>query len=132
MTIFDYVKKFIIKFNFKLRANDPDILNKLDFAVNVLIMEEVNELVEALDKKDSEEFVDALGDISWLCIKLMYQVDVNPYQVFRQIGEANLSKVRGIKTTRDNSKGFDVIKPNGWIGPDHNNNHGMLDEIFKK
>lgn len=128
MNMFDYIKKFVEKFSFKLDKSTP--IEKIDFAVRGLILEEVNELLDALDNKDSEEFIDALGDISWLCNKLLIQLDVNPHLVYKEIGEANLSKERGIKPGREQSGGFDVIKPDGWKGPDHSNNHGILDEIF--
>jgi hypothetical protein len=43
-----------------------------------------------------------------------------------------MSKVRGIKPGREQSGGFDVIKPEGWKGPNHEDNHGKLREIFSK
>lgn len=129
MTVFDYLEKFIDKFQFK---KDFNTLEKLDFAIRGLILEEVNELLDAYDSKDPEEIVDALGDISWLCIKLMYQLDVDPHKVFDEIGQANLSKERGIKPGREQSGGFDVVKPVGWKGPDHNDNHGKLSKILSK
>lgn len=126
-SVFEYVQMFIKKFGF---AEEKMTLDKINFAINGLITEEYNELIEAWNNHDSEEMIDALGDITWLCIKLMYQLNVDPHEVFKQIGKANLSKVRGIKPGREQSGGFDVIKPSNWTGPDHSKNHGDLDEIF--
>jgi predicted HAD superfamily Cof-like phosphohydrolase len=130
MTVFNWLEAFIEKFNFKLKADDPNIYEKLNFAVNGLIGEEYMELKKALEEGDPEEIVDALGDISWLCIKLMMQLGVNPQFVFDEIGNANLTKERGIKPGREQSGGFDVIKPKGWEPPNHEGNHGILDDVF--
>ena len=128
MTVFEWLNEFIDKFNFK---EDFNTREKLHFAINGLILEEVQELIKAHYDEDAEEIVDALGDIAWLCIKLMYQLEVDPEKVFNEIGKANLSKERGVKPGREQSGGFDVIKPKGWKAPNHSNNHGRLDEIFK-
>ena len=128
MDLFDWSRKFVYKFDFH---KDFNTLEKLDFAIHGLIMEEVGEMLKAHEEKDAEELIDALGDIAWLCVKLMYQLDVDPYKVFQEIGKANLSKERGIKPGREQSGGFDVIKPKGWKGPDHSKNHGRLDGIYK-
>lgn len=127
MGLYSWVKKFIKKFRFDHDFDEK----KLDFAINVLIREEMNELFDALERRDSEEIVDALGDIVWLCIKLMFQLRISPRKVFDEIGRANLSKERGVKPGRESSGGFDVIKPEGWKGPDHSDNHGILDEILE-
>lgn len=128
MTVFDYLQKFIKKFQFK---EDFDSIERVDFAINTLIMEEVDELQLAFQNCDAEETIDALGDLAWLCIKLMYQLDVDPHKVFEEIGKANLSKERGIKKGREHSGGYDVMKPKGWKPPSHKDNHGRLDEIYE-
>jgi predicted HAD superfamily Cof-like phosphohydrolase len=127
MNMFDYIRAFIKKFGFD---KDFDSLEKVEFAFD-LISEEFEELENALEELNAEEFIDALGDLSWLCNKLMYQLDVDPDRVYSEIGLANLTKERGIKEGREQSGGFDVIKPIGWKSPDHSNNHGKLDDIFK-
>lgn len=124
----DYVQQFIEKFGFD---QGFDSLEKLDFAIS-LITEEYNELLKAREEKDPEELIDALGDMSWLIDKLMLQLNVDPERVRSEIARANLSKERGVKPTRPNSGGFDVIKPEGWVGPDHSQNHGKLDGILRE
>lgn len=121
------VKMFIEKFGFD---RDFDSIEKIDFALD-LISEEYHEVMDAYKERDAEEFVDGLGDLSWLIDKLMLQLEIDPLKVREEIGRANLSKERGIKPGREQSGGFDVIKPRGWKGPNHSDNHGKLDEIFK-
>lgn len=121
------VRDFVKKFGFD---KDFNSLERVDFAVS-LITEEYNELLAAREAKDPEEFIDALGDMSWLIDKLMIQLNVDPGRVRNEIGSANLAKVRGTKSTRPNSGGYDVIKPKSWKPPSHKGNHGTLDELFR-
>jgi len=121
------VKDFINKFGFDKDFNKPE---RIDFAFD-LILEEVQELYAAMCEKNAEEIVDALGDISWLCDKLMIQLEVDPEKVRAEIGRANMTKERGIKPGREQSGGYDVIKPEGWKAPDHSDNHGKIDAIYK-
>lgn len=121
------VQSFIEKFGFN---KGFDSIEKIDFAFD-LILEEVQELYAAICEKDAEEIVDALGDITWLCDKLMLQLEVDPKEVRAEIGRANMTKERGIKPGREQSGGYDVIKPEGWKEPVHFSNHGKLDAILK-
>ena len=59
----------------------------------------------------------------------MIIVDVDPNFVRSAIGRANLSKEIGVKPGRENAS-HDVIKPTGWVGPDHRGNHGKLEDIL--
>lgn len=126
-SVFEWIRMFLDRFGF---ADNQLTLEQLDFEIQILITEEFDELVLAHKEGDAEEVIDALGDLSWLCIKLMKQLDVDPVKVFNQIGTANMSKKRGTKSTRPDSDGFDVVKPEGWKPPDHRDNHGDLDEIY--
>lgn len=120
------VKNFIEKFGFD---QGFDSLERINFAFD-LILEEVQELAAAIYERDPEETVDALGDISWLCDKLMIQLGVDPIIVRNEIGRANMTKERGVKPGREQSHGYDVIKPTGWQPPNHSNNWGKLEEIY--
>lgn len=120
------IRDFIEKFGFDKDFNKYE---RVDFAVD-LIVEEVQELAAAVMNRDPEETVDALGDISWLCDKMMLQLEIDPVLVRKEIGRANMTKERGTKKGREQSGGYDVIKPIGWKGPNHSNNHGKLTEIY--
>jgi hypothetical protein len=43
-----------------------------------------------------------------------------------------MSKERGIKKGREQSGGFDVIKPEGWVAPNHGDNYGNLPTLFSE
>jgi len=43
-----------------------------------------------------------------------------------------MNKQVGIKASRPNPLGLpDLIKPEGWVGPDHTGNHGLLTKAFE-
>ena len=46
-------------------------------------------------------------------------------EAWNQVLSANMAKEPGVKPGRPNPFGLpDLLKPNGWIGPDHEGNHG--------
>lgn len=102
---------------------------KLVFRFSLLI-EEVNELQLALQQEDSEEVVDALVDIIVIAAGTLQLLKVNGDVAWKEVYRANNQKKRGVKSTRPNSGGFDLVKPDGWKGPNHSDNLGSLDEIF--
>jgi len=131
------IKDFIKKFGFDKGFNTRE---KLSFAID-LIEEEVRELRIAFDNNDPEEIVDALGDILWLVLKLMIQLGISPFIVIKEIGRSNMEKIRGVKPGREQSAGFDVIKPvqehvdkglaeKVWTAPNHSGNWGKLAAII--
>lgn len=126
----NYVEQFVTKFGMKLDENDPQAKQKFIDNAKIFIQEEFNELIEAIEHEDIEEIVDALGDIHWLAEKGMIMAGIDYHQVRKEIARANLSKELGVKPGRENAI-KDVIKPEGWIGPNHSNNWGILPNIFK-
>lgn len=102
---------------------------KLVFRFSLLI-EEVNELQLALQQEDSEEVVDALVDIIVIAAGTLQLLKINGDIAWKEVYRANNQKKRGVKSTRPNSGGFDLVKPDGWKGPNHSDNLGSLDEIF--
>lgn len=125
----NWIGKFITKFKMHVDPNMVDAKKIIDDQIEIFIPEEVQELLDAWRRGDAEEVVDALGDISWHCEKTMQQLKIDIKQVRDEIGRANLSKELGVKPGREKAK-IDVIKPSGWIGPNHENNHGILDDLF--
>lgn len=109
--------------------DEPMDREKLVFRFSLLI-EEVNELQLALQQEDSEEVVDALVDIIVIAAGTLQLLKVNGDIAWKEVYRANNQKKRGVKSTRPNSGGFDLVKPDGWKGPNHSDNLGSLDEIF--
>lgn len=89
------------------------------------IQEELDELKAGLD--DPEQVVDALIDICVFAIGTLDLFAVDPYEAWDQVNEANMRKRVGIKEGRPNPFGLpDLVKPEGWTGPSHKDNHGIL------
>ncbi len=100
----------------------------LNFRINFL-QEELDELKKA---KNGEEIVDALIDICVVAIGTLDAFNVNAYKAWDEVLKANMNKVVGIKKDRPNPLGLpDLVKPNGWVPPNHRGNHGIIDSLFK-
>lgn len=126
----NWVKEFVKKFKMGIDPKSPDAFQRLDDHIKIFMAEEFQELNDAWARGDSEEVVDALGDISWHCDKAFEMLGIDPQKVRDEIGRANLSKEPGVKPGREAAL-IDVIKPEGWVGPDHSDNHGILDDVIK-
>ena len=109
--------------------DSEDLRSFLHFRVNFL-QEELNELKNASHigiSINSEEVVDALIDICVVAIGTLDLFDVNAYEAWDEVLEANMNKKVGVKDTRPNPLGLpDLVKPKDWKAPDHTGNHGKL------
>ena len=110
--------------------NQPDNLKKyLEFRIDFL-QEELGETESALIDMDAEEIVDGLIDLCVVAIGTLDAFGVDPYKAWDEVLKANLAKEVGVKPSRPNPLGLpDLIKPEDWEGPDHNDNHGKLNNI---
>ena len=97
------------------------------------IQEELNETGTALRNGDSEEVVDGLIDIMVVALGTLDLFGVNADVAWQQVAASNITKKVGIKEGRPNPLGLpDLVKPEGWVGPDHSDNHGDLPYAFMK
>lgn len=119
-------KAFQKKFGFDAEPLD---FNKLSFRM-ALLAEEMAETMSAFAEFDSEEWVDGHIDIMVIALGNLHLAGVDIEKAWKEVYRANMSKVRGIKPGREQSGGFDVMKPEGWVAPSHQDNHGVLDEVF--
>ena len=95
------------------------------------LQEEVNEGFKAIDEKDAEGYVDSLIDLVVVAVGTLDLLNVDFDRAWDSVLEANLAKEVGVKASRPNPLGLpDLIKPEGWVGPDHTGNHGIIDSIF--
>jgi hypothetical protein len=91
------------------------------------LREELTETQDGINSKDSEEIVDGLIDLCVVAIGTLDAFGVDAYKAWDKVLEANMSKVPGVKPERPNPFGMpDLIKPAGWIAPNHEDNHGHL------
>jgi len=110
---------------------DNETLRKyLTFRINFL-QEELDEL--KINQDNPEEIVDALIDLCVVAIGTLDAFNVNAHAAWTEVLRANMQKEVGVKATRPNPLGLpDLIKPEGWQGPDHTGNHGFLTNLVEK
>jgi hypothetical protein len=108
----------------KVKQFDKEKLTKfLEFRVKFL----EEELKELKDAENAEDVVDALIDLCVVAIGTLDLFDVDAQKAWDVVHEANMSKEVGVKESRPNPLGLpDLIKPEGWKAPSHENNHGLL------
>jgi predicted HAD superfamily Cof-like phosphohydrolase len=119
--VHDWVKDELAK------DTDWQRLNKfLEFRIKFL-QEELGETANAVKNKDAEEIVDGLIDLCVVAIGTLDAFGVDAYKAWDEVHNANMAKERGIKESRPNPLGLpDLIKPEGWNGPEHDDNTGNL------
>tara|TARA_X000001036_G_scaffold282836_1_gene262705 strand:+ start:150 stop:521 length:372 start_codon:yes stop_codon:yes gene_type:complete len=119
MTNFEKVGLFMKTFGqeVKVKASfSSDKINKLRID---LIEEELEELKEAINKKDLQEAVDALTDILYVTYGAGHAFGVNLDKCFEEVQNSNMSKLgdNGKPIFNENGK---VMKGPNYFKPDLN------------
>lgn len=119
--------KFGVKDWFEANKDNKELMDKyLRFRLS-MCKEELDETLDAIDKKDPEEIVDGLIDLCVFAIGTLDVFNVDANKAWDAIYKANMAKSPGVKESRPNPFGLpDLIKPEGWQGPNHEDNHGDL------
>lgn len=110
----------------------------LKFRIDFL-MEELTELKDefennlnhtALERADNS--VDALIDLCVVAIGTLNAFDIDSYEAWARVHEANMTKDAGVNPSRPNPLGLpDMIKPKGWTAPSHADNVGLFAKVFE-
>lgn len=111
---------------------EPETLRAmLKFRIDFL-QEELDETRKALDEDfDPEEIVDGCIDLCVVAIGTLDLFDVDVQEAWNRVHAANMSKEAGIKPGRPNPLGLpDLMKPAGWVAPNHLDNHGFMAKAF--
>ena len=96
-----------------------------------MMQEELDETKAAFDKRDAEEMVDGMIDLCVFAIGTLEVFGVDANKAWDEVYKANMSKEVGIKEGRPNPLGLpDLVKPEGWKGPEHKDNHGNISNSF--
>ena len=107
-------------------GNKEKLQEFLKFRLRFL-QEELGEMAVACDEKNPEEVVDALIDLCVVAIGTLDAFGIDAHEAWNEVHSANMAKEPGVKESRPNPLGLpDLIKPEGWTGPDHDGNHGYL------
>ena len=127
-TLVEDNKAFQTKYGFD---KEEFTLDKLRFRMS-LLTEEFDETLQAMEEHNAEEWIDGHIDLIVIALGNLHLAGVDIDKAWSQVFNANMSKVRGVKKGREQSGGFDVMKPADWKSPSHEDNHGKLTEIFSK
>jgi predicted HAD superfamily Cof-like phosphohydrolase len=79
------------------------------------LLEEVQELSQAVHEGDIVAFSDALADIVYVALGIAYQQGIPFDDIWDVVQKANMKKVRGM-TKRGQT--YDAMKPIGWVAPE--------------
>ena len=117
MTNFESVKKFMETFGQEIKEkacfpNDKIISLRYD-----LIREELEELKEAMDKKNIKEVADALTDILYVTYGAGHAFGINLDKCFEEVQNSNMSKLGSDGRPIFNDKGK-VMKGPNYFKPD--------------
>ena len=107
-------------------------LNKFMQFRLAMMQEELDETKKAFEEKDAPEMVDGMIDLCVFAIGTLEVFGVDASKAWDEVYKANMSKEVGIKEGRPNPLGLpDLVKPEGWTGPNHEGNHGNITDSFQ-
>lgn len=93
MTNFESVKKFMQTFGQEIKEKACFPSQKIISLRLELIKEELNELNEAIEKKDIKEVADALTDILYVTYGAGHAFGINLDKCFKEVQSSNMSKL---------------------------------------
>ena len=97
-----------------------------------MMQEELDETKKAFEQKDAPELVDGIIDLCVFAIGTLELFGVDAEKAWDEVYRANMSKEVGIKEGRPNPLGLpDLVKPDGWKGPVHEDNCGNIADSFQ-
>ena len=117
MTNFESVKKFMETFGQEIKEKASFPNDKITSLRYDLIKEELNELKEAIDKKDLKEVADALTDILYVTYGAGHAFGINLDECFKEVQSSNMSKLGSDGKPIYNDKGK-VMKGPDYFKPD--------------
>jgi len=123
--------KYGVKEWFEKNKHDKELMRKYLMFRMLMINEELHETLQALNTGNAEEIVDGLIDLCVFAIGTLDVFNVDANKAWDEIYRANMDKKAGVKPGRPNPFGLpDLLKPGGWKGPNHEGNHGDLNNSF--
>lgn len=123
--------KYGVKEWFEKNKHDKELMRRYLMFRMLMINEELHETLQALNTGNAEEIVDGLIDLCVFAIGTLDVFNVDANKAWDEIYRANMDKKAGVKPGRPNPFGLpDLLKPGGWKGPNHEGNHGDLNNSF--
>ena len=119
MTNFEKVGIFMKTFGQDVKQSSSFSTNKINKLRVSLIKEELDELIEAMNKKDLAEVADALTDILYVTYGAGHAFGINLDDCFEEVQSSNMSKLGKDGRPIYNDKGK-VMKGPNYFKPDLN------------
>ena len=117
MTNFEKVGTFMKTFGQEVKENSSFSTDKINELRINLIKEELDELIEAMNKKDLIEVADALTDILYVTYGAGHAFGINLDECFQEVQNSNMSKLDYNGKPIYNDKGK-VMKGPNYFKPD--------------
>ena len=117
MTNFEKVGTFMKTFGQDVKQNPSFSTSKINQLRVDLIKEELDELIEAMNKKDLVEVADALTDILYVTYGAGHAFGINLDDCFEEVQNSNMSKLDKDGKPIYNDKGK-VMKGPNYFKPD--------------
>ena len=119
MSNFEHVKKFMKTFGQEVKEKAEFPSGKITSLRYDLIREELDELKDAINKKDIKEVADALTDILYVTYGAGHAFGINLDKCFEEVQNSNMSKLGVDGKPIYNEKGK-VMKGPNYFKPDLN------------
>ena len=127
----DMHHKFGVNYWFDCNKDNKELMQKYMNFRMLMIQEELHETMSAVNSGNSEEVVDGLIDMCVFAIGTLNVMGIDSEKAWNAVHDANMVKSPGVKAERPNPFGLpDLIKPEGWVGPSHEDNHGDIPNII--
>ena len=117
MSNFESVKKFMKTFGQEIKEKASFPNDKITSLRYELIKEELDELKEAIDKKDIKEVADALTDILYVTYGAGHAFGIDLDKCFKEVQNSNMSKL-GADGKPIYNKNGKVMKGPNYFKPD--------------
>ena len=117
MTNFEKVGTFMKTFGQDVKQRSSFSTDKINDLRVSLIKEELDELIEAMNKKDLVEVADALTDILYVTYGAGHAFGINLDECFKEVQNSNMSKLDDNGKPIYNDKGK-VMKGPNYFKPD--------------
>ena len=117
MTNFEKVGIFMKTFGQNVKQSSSFSSEKINALRVSLIKEELDELIEAINKKDLVEVADALTDILYVTYGAGHAFGINLDECFEEVQNSNMSKLDNNGKPIYNDKGK-VMKGPNYFKPD--------------
>jgi len=123
--------KDVLDFHLKFRVPIADRPSLLDADAQQFrekfLMEEYTEFVESYRQEDLEGCADALVDLVYIAMGTAVIMGLPWQELWDRVQAANMTKRLAKPDGSDSKRGnpLDVVKPPGWVGPNHTDLLGL-------